>query len=110
LHVDVLRAPGEVTPNSRPDVEMLTGLLFLAGRDRLRAVIQGQLSDLTRDRETLDAEQRAARIASAQADLMHLHLVAERLVRTMLDSGLSVTRRADVPALALLASDAALPA
>lgn len=110
LHVDVLRAPGQVTPNSRPDVEMLTGLLFLAGRDKLRTIIAGQLADLIAGRETFDAEQRAERIKQAEADLLHLNLVEEKLIRTMMDSGLAVTRRPDASALALLAADASLPA
>lgn len=103
------RAPGETTPNLTGSVEVLLGLLILTGRDKLRAVIEGQLADLAAGRETLDAEQRIERIASAEADLRGLHLVEEKLVRTMLDSGLSVTRRADVPPLVLLAADASLP-
>lgn len=109
LRLPSYRAPGETTPDLTSATEILLGLLILTGRDKLRAVIQGQLLDLTRDRETLDAEQRAARIAAAEADLLHLQLVEEVIIRQMQNAGLAVVRRVDAPALALLADDTALP-
>ncbi|MBL8563878.1 MAG: hypothetical protein JNN06_16545 [Gemmobacter sp.] len=109
LETEILRMPGEITPNTRPDVEMLVGILFFVGRDRLREVIAGQLGDLVAGREALKSDERAERISAAQAELLHLHLVEEQLVRQMQESGLSVSRRADAPAIALLADDASLP-
>lgn len=109
LETEILRAPGEVTPNSRPDTEMLMGLLFLAGREKLREVIEGQLSDLVQGRETLDPEERATRIAQATADLRHLHLLEERMIREMQHAGVAVQRRAAATGLALLADDGSLP-
>lgn len=109
LYPEILRAPGEVTPNSRPDTEMLTALLFLAGREKLREVIEGQLSDLTRGRETLTDPERAERIAQARADLRALELAEESLVRRMVDAGIAVQRRSDAAGIALLAADASLP-
>lgn len=109
LHPEILRAPGEVTPNCRPDTEMLTALLFLAGREKLREVIEGQLSDLTRGRETLTDPERAERIAQAQADLHGLEMAEEAIIRQTERAGLTVSRRADAAALILLAADASLP-
>lgn len=109
LETEILRAPGEITPNSRPDTEMLMGLLFLAGREKLREVIKGQLSDLTRGRETLTDPERAERIAHAMADLRALEMTEEAVIRRMVDAGITVQRRANAPAIALLADDASLP-
>jgi hypothetical protein len=109
LRLPSYRARGEAAPNLTGATEILLGLVVLVGRDKLREIVSGQLSDLVQGRETLTAEERAARIAAAEADLLHLHLAEEKLVRAMTDGGLSVTRRADAPALALLADDTALP-
>ncbi|RID91617.1 hypothetical protein D2N39_13045 [Gemmobacter lutimaris] len=103
------RAPGETTPNLTGSVEVLLGLLILTGRDKLRAVIEGQLADLAAGRETLDAEQRIERIASAEGDLRGLEMAEETIVRQMQNAGLAVVRRVDATALALLADDASLP-
>jgi hypothetical protein len=109
LRLPSYRAPGETTPDLTAATEILLGLVVLTGRDKLRAVIEGQLADLAAGRETLDAEQRTERIASAEADLLHLQLVEEAIVRQMQNAGLAVVRRVDATALALLADDASLP-
>lgn len=101
-------APGGTAPDLSVATEILLGLLVLTGRNKLREVIAGQLGDLVAGRETLSPVERAERISAAQAELLYLHLVEEQRVRQMQESGLSVSRRADAPALALLACDASL--
>lgn len=109
LRLPSYRAPGETTPDLTAATEILLGLVALTGRDKLREIVSGQLSDLVQGRETLTAEERAARIAAAEADLLHLQLVEEVIIRQMLNAGLAVVRRVDATALALLADDASLP-
>lgn len=109
LRLPSYRARGEAAPNLTGATEILLGLVVLTGRDRLRAVIAGQLDDLVQGRETLTAEERAARIASAEGDLRGLEMAEEAIVRQMERAGLTVSRRADATALILLAADASLP-
>lgn len=109
LRLPVFVPAGSPVSESRGATETLLGLLVLTGRDRLREVIEGQLHDLVAGRETLAAAQRAERIEQAEADLLHLHLSEELLVREMQHAGLTVHRRRDAPAIALLADDSVLP-
>lgn len=107
LAIETVMAAG--VPFHQPAIEMLTGLLFLAGRERLRTIVADQLGDLMRGRAGLTPEQRAAQIEKAEGELFDLHLLEEAIVRQSEAAGLTVTRRRDAPAVALLADDRALP-
>lgn len=109
LRLPVYVPKGSPVSEGRGATETLLGLVVLTGRDRLREVIAGQLRDLVAGRETLTANQRTERVTQSQADLMHLCLIEETLVREMERAGLAVHRRRDAPAIALLADDSALP-
>ncbi len=107
LHIDTVMAGAQ--PIHQPALEMLTGLIFLGCRDRLREIVSDQIDDLLGGRQGLTPDQRAAQIALAEAELHSLCLAEERLVREMEGSGLAVIRRRDAPAYALLAAAVALP-
>lgn len=109
LRLPVYVPKGSPVSEGRGATETLLGLVVLTGRDRLREVIEGQLRDLVAGRETLTATQRAERITQAETDLMRLCLIEEGLIRQMQGGGLSVHRRRDAPAIALLADNSALP-
>jgi hypothetical protein len=109
LRLPIVRLPGEAAPDLTEAVEILLGLLVLTSRDKLRDVIAGQVGDLVQGNETLSSAERAVRIESLQSEMRQLEFAEEKIVRELESAGLPVARRADAPALALLAADAALP-
>lgn len=109
LRLPIVRLAGEHAPDLTGAADVLLGLIVLTSRDELRDVIRGQIEDLTGGRETLGEDARGERVEALRAEILHLELAEEAVVRQLEEAGLPVSRRADAPALALLASDDALP-
>lgn len=108
LRLPVSTLPGQAVPNAMPAAEALLGLILLAARPQLRKVIQGQLQDLTQGREVVSDQERARRIAEAEAQLRQAEGMEEVAIRSLEETGVAVARRADASPEIVLASDKAL--
>ncbi len=102
-----LRLPMTGVPeaNSGPAAGALLGLILLTCRNQVRAVIQGQLSDILDGREALTNAERATRLARATADLAEAERTEEAAIRSLEAVGVTIARRADASPAAVLASD-----
>ncbi len=114
LRIDVLLDSRVATPglrlpqtgaNAAPAVEALLGLILLTCRSQVRAVIQGQISDMLDGREALTNAERATRLTRAQADLAEAERTEEAAIRSLEAVGVTIARRADASPAAVLASD-----
>lgn len=106
----VTRGPdGALVQDATMAVETLLGLVLAANRKAVLELVKGQLSDFADGRETIAGDDRAARVAAAQADLLSAELMKEAAIRQLEWMGVEVARRADADPAAVLASDASLP-
>ncbi|WP_103255589.1 hypothetical protein [Tabrizicola aquatica] len=95
-------------PDTRPAVDALLGLVLLVARDQVRKTLAGQLSDLTAGKETLTDAERARLIGEVEAQLRQAEAMEETAVRSLEESGVAVSRRADADPSIVLATNSAL--
>jgi hypothetical protein len=105
LRLPMTGIPQQTGANAAPAAEALLGLILLTCRNQVRAVIQGQLSDMLDGREALTNAERATRLTRAQADLAEAERTEEAAIRSLEAVGVTIARRADASPAAVLASD-----
>jgi hypothetical protein len=86
-----------------PAVDVLFGLLLATSRERVLALVSGQLADLAAGGEPIALADRPARIAEAEAALLAAEIEEEAAVRALEDAGVAVARRPDADPRAVLA-------
>ena len=106
FHID--RATGAVDGSHAS--RALLGLLVATNRAAFRQIVEGQLTDLMRDRSAMTDAEQVARLAEVDAERTAVELREESAIRQLERSGLPVLRRPDASPVALLVADDALPA
>jgi len=93
-----------------PDVglQTLLGVVIAVARGPIRDLIEGQLRDLDAARPGLSDEDRLARLAELDGEILRTELREEHSIRALAAMGVTIDRRADASPLAVLAADAAL--
>jgi len=99
----IVGADGAIGADLGPAVDVLFGLLLATSRDRVLAVVAGQLADLAEGLEPIASADRPARIAEAEAALLAAEVDEEAAVRALEDAGVAVARRPDADPRAVLA-------
>ncbi|NGM47951.1 hypothetical protein G5B31_20755 [Rhodobacter sp. SGA-6-6] len=101
--------PGDTSPNAKPGLEVLLGLIALTNREHLRDVIAGQIGDRLAGEPGMSDQTRAKRLTQAERDILEAELAEEAIIRQAEASGIAVARRPDASPIALLAAAASLP-
>lgn len=111
-HLTARNAGGEIrlSQSGHPTVEAasLFGLLILTNRDKIREVVAGQIEDMLAARPALEEDQRQARLAQIDREILTAELAEEGALRALELQGVSIARRADLNPLIALAADSAL--
>ena len=87
----------------------LLGLLLASNLPAMRMLVAEQLATAVDGMETVTPEARAKKLKAAAARLLEAEMAEESAIRQLERAGVSIDRRPDASALALLASDDALP-
>jgi hypothetical protein len=99
----IVGADGAISADLGPAVDVLFGLLLATSRERVLALVSGQLADLAAGGGPIASADRPARIAEAEAALLAAEIEEEAAVRALEDAGVAVARRPDADPRAVLA-------
>ncbi|WP_110804008.1 hypothetical protein [Rhodobacter viridis] len=90
-------------------VANLLGLVVATNRAAVRDLIANQLSDLEQSRPGLSDEDRLARLAELDGEILRTEMAEEAALRALERLGVQIGRRADLSPVVALAADQALP-
>lgn len=103
------RVQGELHRAGDRADDLLWSLILATALPAVRNIVEEKLEAAVAGRECLTAAERVERVTLAEAELLHLELSEEALVRSLEGAGLPVERRADASPAAVLCAQASLP-